>query len=44
MLRAEEDRPFATGIRELIQKMAIANPLWRAPRNHGELMMLGISI
>ena len=31
-------------IRRLIQKMAIANPLWRAPRIHGELKMLGISI
>jgi putative transposase len=24
--------------------MAIANPLWRAPRIHGELKMLGITI
>ena len=31
-------------IRRLIQKMAIANPLWRAPRIHAELKMLGISI
>jgi hypothetical protein len=26
----------ASGIRKLIQQMAIANPLWRAPRIHGE--------
>jgi len=31
-------------IRELVQQMAIANPLWRAPRIHGELKMLGITI
>ena len=31
-------------IRRLIRQMAIANPLWRAPRIHGELKMLGISI
>jgi hypothetical protein len=24
--------------------MAIANPLWRAPRIHGELKMLGITV
>jgi putative transposase len=34
----------ASEIRRLIQQMAIANPLWRAPRIHGELKMLGISI
>jgi hypothetical protein len=28
----------------LIRQMAIANPLWRAPRLHGELRMLGITI
>src|ERR1700687_5889544 len=26
------------------QQMAVANPLWRAPRIHGELKMLGITI
>src|SRR5215467_14929420 len=31
-------------IRRLIEQMAAANPLWRAPRIHGELQMLGISI
>src|ERR1700692_1353895 len=34
----------ASEIRRLIQQMAIANPLWRAPRIHGELKMLGITI
>jgi hypothetical protein len=24
--------------------MVVANPLWRAPRIHGELKMLGIAI
>ena len=30
--------------RRLIDEMATANPLWRAPRIHGELKMLGIQI
>ena len=34
----------AVEIRRLIERMAAANPLWRAPRIHGELKMLGISI
>jgi putative transposase len=34
----------AAEIRRLVQQMAIANPLWRAPRIHGELKMLGITI
>ena len=29
-------------IRELIREMSIANPLWGAPRIHGELLKLGI--
>jgi hypothetical protein len=28
----------------LIERMVVANPLWRAPRIHGELKMLGIAI
>ncbi|HEX8814587.1 MAG TPA: integrase core domain-containing protein [Terriglobales bacterium] len=28
----------------MIQRMVAANPLWRAPRIHGELKMLGITI
>jgi hypothetical protein len=31
-------------IRELIREMSIANPLWEAPRIHGELLKLGIDI
>ena len=31
-------------IRELIREMGIANPLWGAPRIHGELLKLGIEI
>ena len=36
-------RPATTvKIRRLIEGMVAANPLWRAPRIHGELKMLGI--
>jgi hypothetical protein len=31
-------------IRRLIRQMSIANPLWGAPRIHGELLKLGIEI
>jgi putative transposase len=31
-------------IRDLILKMANANPLWGVPRIHGELLKLGIKI
>ena len=31
-------------VRELIRDMSRSNPLWDAPRVHGELMKLGISI
>src|SRR3954447_16359209 len=31
-------------IRELIREMSIANPLWGAPRIHGELLKLGVEI
>jgi transposase InsO family protein len=34
----------ALEIRELIREMDIANPLWGAPRIHGELVKLGIEI
>ena len=34
----------AVEMRRLIEGMAAANPLWRAPRIHGELQMLGIEI
>ncbi|MGE4255264.1 MAG: hypothetical protein AB7E84_08710 [Xanthobacteraceae bacterium] len=31
-------------IRQLIQEMSVANPLWGAPRIHGELLKLGIDV
>ena len=31
-------------IRQLIRRMCLANPLWGAPRIHGELLKLGIEI
>ncbi len=31
-------------IRKLIREMSIANPLWGAPRIHGEFLKLGIDI
>jgi transposase InsO family protein len=34
----------AVEIRRLIERLVAANPLWRAPRIHGELKMLGIEI
>jgi len=37
-------RPVSQEIRELIFKIVSENPTWRAPRIHGELMMLGIEI
>ncbi len=35
---------IAPAIRKLIREMSIANPLWGAPRIHGELLKLGIDI
>jgi putative transposase len=43
--RRRRGRPAtAVEIRRLIEQMVAANPLWRAPRLHGELKMLGIRI
>jgi hypothetical protein len=36
--------PISPEISDLILKMANANPLWGAPRIHGELLKLGIEI
>jgi transposase InsO family protein len=36
--------PIGKHVRELIQTMALANALWRAPRIHGELLKLGIEV
>ena len=38
-------RPRASaGVRKLIHEMSVANPLWGAPRIHGELLKLGIDV
>ena len=31
-------------VRRLIRAMSLANPLWGAPRMHGELLKLGIDV
>ena len=36
--------PVGVEIRSLIRTLAQANPLWRAPRIHGELQKLGIAV
>jgi hypothetical protein len=43
--RARGGRPKTPAdIRQLIRAMSIANPLWGAPRIHGELLKLGIDV
>jgi len=43
--RRRAGRPAApTAIRSLVRQMSRQNPLWGAPRIHGELLMLGIEI
>jgi len=43
--RTRPGRPSTTaGIRALVDKMTEANPLWGAPRIHGELGSLGIAV
>ena len=37
-------RPTPKELRELIFRMVAKNPSWRAPRIHGELLMLGFDI
>ena len=34
----------STEIRDLIRQMSMANPLWGAPRIHGELLKLGLEV
>jgi putative transposase len=36
--------PVSQEVRDLIRKMSLANPLWGAPRIHGELLKLGIEV
>jgi transposase InsO family protein len=43
--RPRGGRPKTTAdIRRLIREMSVANPLWGAPRIHGELLKLGIDV
>src|SRR5205809_8073123 len=43
--RARGGRPATPAdVRRLIREMSIANPLWGAPRIHGELLKLGINV
>ena len=43
--RHRRERPqVPLEIRRLIREMSLANPLWGAPRIHGELLKLGIAI
>src|SRR5450432_1780343 len=43
--RSRGGRPkVALEIRQLIREMSVANPLWGAPRIHGELLKLGIDV
>src|SRR5215208_5537695 len=43
--RSRSGRPGVSAeIRQLIREMSLANPLWGAPRIHGELLKLGIDI
>jgi putative transposase len=37
-------KPVSKEIRELIFEMVAENPTWRAPRIHGELLMLGFDV
>ena len=43
--RARTDRPpVDSGLRSLIRQMNVENPLWGAPRIHGELLKLGFDV
>ncbi|MFZ0722809.1 MAG: integrase core domain-containing protein [Xanthobacteraceae bacterium] len=43
--RSRGGRPqIETGLRALIRRMSIENPLWGAPRIHGELLKLGFEV
>jgi hypothetical protein len=41
--KGRRGRPcLPTEVRRLIMKMALDNPLWRGPRIHGELQLVGV--
>src|SRR3989442_15284855 len=43
--RRRSGRPMiSTELRDLIRRMISANPLWGAPRIHGELLKLGLTV
>jgi putative transposase len=46
--KSRKDKPgrpeVPRGVRDLIRKMSLANPLWGAPRIHVELLKLGIEL
>src|SRR5437867_4021764 len=43
--RRRSGRPLiSTELRDLIRRMSYANPLWGAPRIHGELLKLGLTV
>ena len=43
--RPRNGRPqVAADLQRLIREMAVANPLWVAPRIHGELLKLGLEV
>jgi hypothetical protein len=39
-----DNQPRHADIRRLIREMSVANPLWGAPRIHGELLKLSIDV
>jgi hypothetical protein len=39
----QRGRPPVSEVRKLIRKMSRENPIWGAPRIHGELLKLGMT-
>jgi hypothetical protein len=44
LLLAVEITATGRALRALIRRMSIENPLWGAPRIHGELLKLGVAV